>query len=134
MELFLFLFVLIFGIYIFLGYGSKNNVKTWKKYSYKGNAIQYDKRYKNQYDRLLDTTQWKAKRKEILERDNYTCQHCGKNNCALQVHHKYYNKYPDNSKPPPWDYPNDALITLCDECHTKEHEQKIIKTYYRKYD
>ena len=34
----------------------------------------------------------------------------------LEVHHKYYvwNKLP-------WEYQIDALITLCDECHEKEH-------------
>lgn len=133
MELFLFLLVLILGLYVLTRHKSKNKIKWLKKYPYKGYIGQYDKYYKNQYDKLLDTTQWKIKREEILKRDNYTCRHCGKTNCMLQVHHKYYNKYPDNSYPPPWDYPNEALITLCNECHKKEHELKIIKTYYKKY-
>lgn len=38
----------------------------------------------------------------------------------LHVHHKYYiigRK--------PWEYPNDALITLCSDCHEKLHKLKI---------
>ncbi len=42
-------------------------------------------------------------------------------NKTLHVHHKYYNlsKYP-------WDYPNEALITLCSECHKDIHANNRI--------
>jgi late competence protein required for DNA uptake (superfamily II DNA/RNA helicase) len=30
------------------------------------------------YDEMLQLDEWKAKRQEIIERDNYTCQRCGK--------------------------------------------------------
>ena len=42
----------------------------------------------------------------------------------LQVHHKYYiyNKLP-------WEYDNDALITLCNWCHTDIHKTETIKMY-----
>lgn len=33
----------------------------------------------------------------------------------------------------PWDYPDEAFITLCDECHKKVHSKKKIKVYYRQY-
>lgn len=39
----------------------------------------------------------------------------------LQVHHIYYQQgYL------PWDYPDSALITLCQECHHKRHEKSSI--------
>lgn len=50
------------------------------------------------YEDLLKTKQWKEKREEILKRDNYKCQYCGRNNCELHVHHKYYNKFPNGKK------------------------------------
>ena len=31
------------------------------------------------------------------------------------------------------DYPDEAFITLCDECHKKVHSKKKIKVYYRQY-
>ena len=34
----------------------------------------------------------------------------------------------------PWDYPDDALITLCNNCHNKEHQTHTIKVYYRSYN
>lgn len=42
----------------------------------------------------------------------------------LQVHHKYYvkGKYP-------WQYPDDAFITLCPECHKKLHSKENIPVY-----
>lgn len=88
--------------------------------------------YVNEYDALLHDERWYNKRRIILERDNHKCQWCGKTT-NLQVHHKYYNKYPNNTHVEPWNYPDDALITLCDDCHKKCHDKYGVKTYYRKY-
>jgi 5-methylcytosine-specific restriction endonuclease McrA len=43
---------------------------------------------------------------------------------TLQAHHKYYilNRLP-------WEYKNDALTTLCRECHQDIHNDKIIPVY-----
>lgn len=35
------------------------------------------------------------------------------------MHHLYYEKDQD-----PWDYPDESLITLCEECHQEEKEGK----------
>ncbi|MGI4870063.1 MAG: hypothetical protein ACRYFX_02660 [Janthinobacterium lividum] len=42
----------------------------------------------------------------------------------LEVHHKHYiaNKYP-------WQYPDDALITLCNWCHQEVHNTTSIPYY-----
>ncbi len=40
----------------------------------------------------------------------------------LNVHHKFYI---ENRKA--WEYENDALITLCENCHQVEHEKNEIK-------
>ena len=85
------------------------------------------------YDDLLKSPRWLDKRNIILERDHYKCCYCG-STYKLQVHHKYYSKYPNGKKVDPWNYSNDALITLCDKCHKKVHQRKTIKVYYRKYD
>ena len=39
---------------------------------------------------------------------------------GLNVHHKYYVR-----GKAPWEYEDDALITLCKDCHRKEHQLKI---------
>lgn len=42
----------------------------------------------------------------------------------LHVHHKFYihgNRA--------WEYEDDALVTLCIDCHQKEHDEKVIKVY-----
>ena len=83
------------------------------------------------YDELLKTQEWQDKRYAILKRDNYCCSWCGKQN-DLNVHHQYYSKHPNGKKVLPWDYPDDALITLCRECHRKAHNRRI-KVYWRKY-
>jgi len=56
---------------------------------------------------------WQRKRLEILQRDDFKCQaECGAAGKELHVHHFYYV-----SGRAPWEYPNDALITLCKDCH-----------------
>ena len=42
----------------------------------------------------------------------------------LHVHHLYYVK----SKRP-WEYKNDALTTLCNDCHLKIHQTEVIPVY-----
>lgn len=39
---------------------------------------------------------------------------------GLNIHHNYYVR---GKKP--WEYPNDALVTLCEDCHKKRHENAI---------
>ncbi len=53
-------------------------------------------------------------KRQIRERDDYTCQICG-NNKALHVHHIDYNK--NNCNP-------SNLITLCHSCHAKTNNRR----------
>lgn len=67
-------------------------------------------------EQLLDN-RWKLKRDSILKRDEKQCQHC-ESSKNLQVHHKYYKH--DLMA---WQYPDEALITLCKNCHQEEEEK-----------
>lgn len=63
---------------------------------------------------------WLDRRVTILSRDKLRCQKCwsGKDDgVPLHVHHLYYVKGRDC-----WDYPDFALMTLCEECHEEQHE------------
>lgn len=63
-------------------------------------------------------TRWQKKRLEIMQRDNFTCTSCGREDKSiLNVHHAYYIK---GAKP--WEYENDMLTTLCEDCHQERHE------------
>lgn len=72
------------------------------------------------YLSLLKDPKWQKKKNSILERDNYTCRFCGAKNKTLHVHHLYYTD--DKS---PWEYEDDSLITLCEDCHEAEHIEKL---------
>lgn len=48
---------------------------------------------------------------------------------ALNVHHKYYV-----SGNNPWEYSNDALITLCQDCHCDEHKSTRTPVYKDLYN
>lgn len=76
---------------------------------------------KNQktYSELLRSPLWQKKRLKILERDDFTCQHCGCKERELQVHHRIYHR---GAKP--WEYDDSELITLCNQCHEVETEAK----------
>ena len=94
--------------------------------------VHYGKKSESYYEKQLKTKEWRAKREKILKRDGYKCAYCGSKS-KLNVHHKYYNLYPNGKHVNVWDYPDDALITLCETCHKKVHEKKPVKVYYRKY-
>lgn len=74
------------------------------------------------YEQLLQTEQWKDRRKEILERDNHQCLCCGaKDN--LQVHHRQYHRDAiSGEKIAPWLYAGKYFITLCESCHQLGHK------------
>ena len=63
------------------------------------------------YEKLKDP-RWQKKRLEILDRDKFTCQMCEATDMTLHVHHKYYVTGRE-----PWEYPDCALVTLCEQCH-----------------
>ncbi len=52
-----------------------------------------------------------------MQRDKFMCQHCFSNEKELHVHHRYYLP-----KREIHDYPDDALTTLCFECHEQEEQ------------
>ncbi|WP_152560110.1 hypothetical protein [Hymenobacter sp. IS2118] len=43
---------------------------------------------------------------------------------VLHVHHLYYITSKN-----PWEYENDALVTLCSDCHSEVHRTEIIPVY-----
>lgn len=65
----------------------------------------------------IKSPQWQKKRLEVLQRDNFQCQICGSTEKTLHVHHLYYK---DNLNY--WEYPDIAYITLCEDCHNREHK------------
>lgn len=69
------------------------------------------------YAEKLKDPRWQKKRLEVLERDGWFCQQCGNNKTTLHVHHRVYRHKND-----PWEYSNDELITLCEECHELEKD------------
>lgn len=75
--------------------------------------------------RLLDSkngrhcAEYSEWRKKVFERDNYTCQICGKRGVELNAHHiKYFSKYPELR----YDIKNG--ITLCKNCHKEVHKRE----------
>lgn len=50
-----------------------------------------------------------------MQRDDFTCQHCGRKDRTLHVHHKRYVKVWK-----PWEYLDGDLVTLCERCHEAE--------------
>lgn len=54
----------------------------------------------------------------VLTRDKRTCQHCGKQNTRLEVHHIKFRSQGGTDRP-------DNLITLCSKCHKDLHKNKF---------
>ncbi|MBT2576857.1 HNH endonuclease [Bacillus sp. ISL-8] len=83
----------------------------------------YDKHHRDQESkRFYNSTVWKNCRRLALERDNYLCQECLKQNTittADMVHHiEHFKDKPEKS------LVLSNLISLCNACHNKEHPEK----------
>ena len=82
------------------------------------------------YEDLLNTFEWLDRREVILKRDGSRCARCASagsfsaESSGVQVHHLYYVR-----NRTPWDYPDDALVTLCVECHQHLHETEEVPVY-----
>jgi 5-methylcytosine-specific restriction endonuclease McrA len=89
--------------------------KLIKKIEYHKKQIEKLKTEPSNYQLLLKNEKWKEKRKEILNEQGEKCSECG---CRtnLQIHHIYYQ---ENKLP--WEYPNNAFMVLCKNCHQKKH-------------
>ncbi len=80
----------------------------------------YDKqKARSEYSQKLRDPRWQKQRLRILERDEFTCQHCFDSESTLNVHHKDYVYGKD-----PWDYPDEWLVTFCETCHQEETESR----------
>ena len=62
---------------------------------------------------------YSSRRSAILHRDNYTCQHCGKKNCRLEVHHIVFRHNGGTDD-------EENLITLCEDCHKGVHAGTVV--------
>lgn len=67
-------------------------------------------------DKFYHSKIWKDTRKQILRRDQYTCQQCWGR--AEEVHHKI-ELTPENIDDVNVTLNPDNLVSLCHDCHTK---------------
>jgi 5-methylcytosine-specific restriction endonuclease McrA len=78
------------------------------------------------YSDLLKCREWRMKRLEILIRDQFTCQDCGRRGTSLDVHHKEYER-----DLLPWMYADSIYVSLCKSCHRSRHDNELIPVYKR---
>lgn len=79
------------------------------------------------YSEKLKDPRWQKKRLEIMNRDIFICQGCYDDKSTLTVHHLWYDKNKE-----PWDYPNSCYVTLCEDCHSQEHDKDYDKILNKK--
>ena len=72
------------------------------------------------YQEKLRHPKWQEKRLRIMDRANFTCEWCGSKDKPLHVHHGYYERGRE-----PWDYPDDTLYCICEDCHPAAESLKL---------
>lgn len=78
-----------------------------------------DKFRKTPYSEKLRDPRWQKRRLEIMQRDKFSCQFCMADDITLNVHHRWYERGKE-----PWEACDDALVTLCENCHKRETEAR----------
>lgn len=74
---------------------------------------------KKTYGELLRDPRWQKRRLEIMSRAEFHCEQCDDGGTTLNVHHKLYRK-----GAMPWDYTDDELACICENCHKTEHQAR----------
>jgi 5-methylcytosine-specific restriction endonuclease McrA len=70
------------------------------------------------WSQKLRDPRWQKVRLDIMERDGWRCTVCGDKKGTLNVHHVVYSR----NNPDPWDYEENVLQTLCEDCHEERQE------------
>lgn len=89
--------------------GLKGYLAGEKHYNWKGGKISESCKYHG-------SAEWKNWRKEVFQRDNYTCQFCYKRGVYLEAHHI---KFSDQNPELRFEISNG--LTLCKKCHKDYH-------------
>jgi hypothetical protein len=76
-------------------------------------------RKESEYSKLLRDPRWQQIRLRVFERDGWRCRGCSSKTNTLAVHHLFYVK---GRKP--WEYDLADLMTLCEDCHNMEYEER----------
>jgi len=74
-----------------------------------------------EYWQKLRDPRWQRKRLEVFEAAQFSCERCGDDQNPLHAHHLAYRKNVD-----PWDYPDELLVCLCNQCHQRWHDTKSV--------
>lgn len=75
------------------------------------------------YESYLKTNEWKNKRIQKAEQQNYKCEICGKTVLSgYHIHHKTYKNFMNE--------PLSDLQFLCEDCHKEVHRKKHERTAY----
>ena len=74
------------------------------------------------HSQLRFSPAYKVWRQEVLKKDNFTCQYCGKKSPEVQLHAHHIKMFATNEEER---FYVDNGITLCHECHKKVHSKEI---------
>jgi len=70
----------------------------------------------SKYAERLKHPKWQRRRLQIMSAADWKCVRCQAADQPLNVHHKLYR---DGAEP--WEYADDELVCLCEQCHENEH-------------
>lgn len=73
------------------------------------------------YSERLKDPRWQKRRLKVMEYAHWRCQICGTKDNTLHCHHSYYSR-----GKLPWQYPDGAIICICEACHEKIHGKRTL--------
>ena len=83
---------------------------------------------KPSYRRQLNDPRWVTRANDHRRVHNF-CLSCKRSGVVLQVHHVLYDSRPA------WDYNDDELVSLCEDCHKQMHHLfKVFKVIMSRHN
>lgn len=82
---------------------------------------EFNQFWKKKKNKFYSSTEWKKMRRDVVLRDKNVCQKCGKIIFSKPNVHHVINLTPKNIDDPNISLNPDNLITICEDCHNKEH-------------
>lgn len=94
---------------------SSKSTSVKKRTKKEWNRVRLDKR--QEYDKYIASSKWKAFRDKIIQKRGKSCEKCGAKNTTIHAHHITYARFMNEIE--------EDILLVCVPCHENIHGRRI---------